>query len=565
MATTENLERLEGLVKTLTPLATKQRGELIEAGQWNALVDGVLEVARASLAGAVDESVPQHKHTDMVALEWLTPKLRDLVSGGALSDPASQSALSKLERKIDRLATRMDELADKFSRFQADLSGVQTKDIVRQNEVTELGRKIDGVRDSRDDIAQLRTSLNSISTDVQTAVAAVGSLTSGGQLIDVAGLVGRVDQLDGLRDALTTPAGNILSAAEYERRLEELRAQLVTEDELRGSLDGLRDEFGGFDTSSILDEARAAGRASVDAALNSFRTTNAAELDRRFAAQEATLDDRVQAATSDLTNSILDDARGQWEPALTDGLAKLETTVTTLETMRDTATRNALTQELGRVEGSIANQASKAASDAVNAALVDVRADMALSNDRLATVEGRAGANALAIAANDTKLDATRRALDADNAKLQQTLSARITDLERGLDGRIDARTTIMRDGLLADLKTDVTALGRDIESRLGATIRGTVVTEVGVTSGRLRSEIASMVDTEVASVREDINTRIEAGLATNAARVSGLVTNEVRLATSDLDNRVARAVSAFQPEITRLVTDRAVVRPPRG
>ena len=122
-----------------------------------------------------------------------------------------------------------------------------------------------------------------------------------------------------------------------------------------------------------------------------------------------------------------------------------------------------------------------------------------------------------------------------------------------------------MRDGLLADLKTDVTALGRDIESRLGATIRGTVVTEVGVTSGRLRSEIASMVDTEVASVREDINTRIEAGLATNAARVSGLVTNEVRLATSDLDNRVARAVSAFQPEITRLVTDRAVVRPPRG
>lgn len=565
MATTENLERLEGLVKTLAPLANKQRGELIEAGQWNALVDGVLEVARASLAGAVDETVPQHKHTDMVALDWLTPKLRDLVSGGALSDPASQSALTKLERKIDRLATRMDELADKFGRFQADLSGVQTKDIVRQNEVTELGRKIDGVRDARDDVAQLRTSLNSISADVQTAVAAVGSLTAGGQLIDVAGLVGRVDQLDGLRDALTTPAGNILSAAEYERRLEELRAQLVTEDELRGSLDGLRDEFGGFDTSSILDEARAAGRASVDAALNSFRATNAADLDRRFAVQEATLDDRVQAATSDLTASILDDARAQWQPALNDGLAKLEADVEQSELARDAATRTVLTQELVRVEGSIANQASKAASDAVNAALVDVRADMALSNDRLATVEGRAGANALAIAANDTKLDATRRALDADNAKLQQTLSARITDLERGLDGRIDARTNIMRDGLLADLKTDVTALGRDIENRLGATIRGTVVTEVGVTSGRLRSEIASMVDTEVASVREDINTRIEAGLATNAARVAGLVTNEVRLATSDLDGRIERAVSAFQPEIVRLATGRTVVRPPGG
>lgn len=563
MATTENLERLEGLVKTLAPLADKQRGELIEAGQWNALVDGVLEVARASLAGAVEETVPQHKHTDMVGLEWLTPKLRDLISGGALTDPASQSALAKLERKVDRLAVRMDELADKFSRIQADLAGVQTKDVVRQNEVTELGRKIDGVRDSRDDVAQLRSSLSTISTDVQTAVAAVGSLTSGGQLIDVAALVGRVDQFDGLRNALTTPAGNVLSAAEYERRLEELRAQLVTEDELRGSLDGLRDEFGGFDASSILEEARAAGRAEVDGALVSFSATNAADLDRRFAAQDATVDDKVQAATADLSTTILDQARAQWEPALKDGLSGLETTIGTLETMRDTATRNVLTQEIARVEDSVADQASKAASSAVDAGLADVRTDIAQTDERLAAVEGQAGANALAIAGNATKLDSTRRALEASDAKLQQSLSARITDLEKGLDGRIDARTNVMRDGLLADLKNDVSALGRDIENRLGSTIRGTVVTEVGVTSGRLRSDIASLVDTEVASVREDINTRIEAGLTTNAARVSGLVTNEVRRATGDLDGRVERAVNAFRPEMERLATGRPVVRPP--
>ena len=91
MASTENLERLEGLVKTLTPLAGKQRGELIEAAQWNQLVGAVLEVARASLAQAVEDTVSDHKHTDMVALEWLTPKLRDLVTSGMLSDPASES------------------------------------------------------------------------------------------------------------------------------------------------------------------------------------------------------------------------------------------------------------------------------------------------------------------------------------------------------------------------------------------------------------------------------------------------------------------------------------------
>lgn len=554
MATTENLERLEGLIKTLAPLATKQRGELIEAGQWNALVGGVLEVAKASLAGAVEETVLQHKHTDMVGLEWLTPKLRNLVSSGSLSDPASQGALSKLDRKLDRLATRMDDLADKFGRVQADLSGVQTKDIVRQNEVTVLGRKVDGVRDSRDDVAQLRTSLNTISVDVQTAVAAVSSLTTGGQLIDVAALAGRVDELDGLRDALTTPAGNILSAAEFERKLEELRAQLVTEDELRGSLDGLRDEFGRFDSSSILDEARAAGRNAVDAALVSFSAANSVELDRRFAAQETSVDDKVQAATTDLTNSILDDARRQWEPAFKDGLTGLQTTITNQEIMRDTATRNALNQDLVRVEGRVATQAAKAATDAVASALDEVQASLDTNERRLSKVEVQSASNDTQIGVNATNLAVSRRNFEAANAKLKQSLSEQIQDITKQLDTRVDGRIEVLRSGLKEDLARDLSSLGRDIEKRLSGTIRRVAVTEVGITSGRLRNQIASMVDTEVAFVRENINTRIEAGLATNAARVSGMVTNEVRLATADIDSRIERVVGAFQPEINRLV-----------
>lgn len=564
MATTENLERLEGLVRTLTPLADKQRGELIEAADWNQLVDSVLEVARASLAQTVDETVPQHEHTDMVGVEWLTPKLRGLVSGGGLSDPASASAIAKLERKVDRLAARMDELSDKLGRVQADLAGVQTKDVVRQNEVTELGRKVDGVRDSRDDIAILRSSLDGISADVRTAVAAVGSLQSDGQLIDVAALVGRVDALDGLRDALTTPAGNLLSAAEYERRLEELRAQLVTEQELRNTLEELRGELGGFDAATLLDEAKAAGRAEVEAALDGFRDANSSDLDRRFAGLEATLADRVTTATEDLATSVLADARGQWEPALSDGLATLESNIARAEGARDDATRTALSQDISRVEASVAERASNAASDAVGTALAGVTGDIAANRDRLAGLADRATANTNAISANATKLETTRRNLEAADARLQQTLSTRIAELENGLDGRIDSRTSVLRDGLREDLRNDVAALGRDLETRLGNTIRGAVVTEVGVTSGRLRSEISSMVDTEVAAVREDINTKIQAGLATNAARMSGMVTNEVRRATADLDGRVERAVNAFLPELERIVTDRPIV-PPRG
>jgi len=565
MPTIENLERLEGLVKTLTPLAKKQRGELIEAAQWNQLVDSVLEVAQAGLAEAAEETVPQHKHTDMVGLGWLTPKLRELVTGGVLSDPASESALAKLERKIDRLAARMDELADKTGRIQADLAGVQTKDAVRQSEVTELGRKIDGVRDSRDDVAQLRTSLNSISTDVRTAVEAVGSLQSGGQLIDVAALADRVDALADLRDALTTPAGDILSAAEYERRLEELRAQLVTENELRDSLEGLRGEFGGFDTNSILEGARAAGRAEVDAAIASFRTANSADLDRRFAAFDATVNSLVSTATEDLATAILTDARGQWEPALNDGLAKLESNVTQAEAARDAATRAALAQDIEDARSSIATVAADAANKALDGALADVQTRVDANTARVAGVEKQIASNATEIAANATKLETTRRKLEAADAKLQQTLSTRITDLEGSLDGRISADTSALRSSLLEDLKSDVTALGRDIEKRLGSNIRGTVVTEVGITSGRLRSDVSSVVDAEVAAVREDMNAKLEAGLASNAARLSGMVTNEVRLATGDLDQRVDRAVNAFLPEVRRIASGQPVLHPPGG
>ncbi len=565
MPTIENLERLEGLVKTLTPLANKQRGELIEAGQWNQLVDGVLEVARASLAQPVDESVPQHNHTDMVGLEWLTPKLRELIEGGPLADPSKEGALAKLERKVDRLTARMDGLADKLGRIQADLAGVQTKDVVRQNEVTQLGRKIDGVRDARDDVARLRTSLDSIASDVQTAVAAVGNLSADGQLIDVAALVGRVDSLDGLREALTTPDGNVLSAAEYERRIEELRAQLVTEDELRTSLEDLRGEFGGFDTGTILDEARLAGRAEVDAALARFRTDNTAALDQRFAALDASLDARVATATGDLGTTILNQARPQWEGAITDGLSGLEETIGSMEAMRDTATRNALTQEISRVEGSIGNLASRAASDAVAGSLAGVQAGIDANGARLSSVEAQSARNGTDIAANATRLETTRRNLAAADARLEQTLGTRIDDLSTGIDTRIDARIPALRSGLREDLRGDLNALGRDIETRIGGNIRGTVATEVGITSGRLRSEIAAMVDTEVAGVREDITTRIEAGLATNAARVSGLVTNEVRRATGDLDGRVERAVNAFMPEVERRIGNQPIIRRPIG
>ena len=83
MPTVADLERLDALVKRLVPLADVQRGELIQAQQWNLVVGALIEVARAVLAEEREGHVAAHGHPDQVTPGWLDPRLRTLVERGA--------------------------------------------------------------------------------------------------------------------------------------------------------------------------------------------------------------------------------------------------------------------------------------------------------------------------------------------------------------------------------------------------------------------------------------------------------------------------------------------------
>lgn len=96
-----------------------------------------------------------------------------------------------------------------------------------------------------DDLLLLRRQLESVSNDVKRAVSAADRLTVNGELVDIGGLVTKVAAVEKLRDALTLPPGEILTANRLEQRLTELTNTLVTERELDDALRNRRVELAG--------------------------------------------------------------------------------------------------------------------------------------------------------------------------------------------------------------------------------------------------------------------------------------------------------------------------------
>src|SRR5918992_886787 len=110
MPTVEEIDRLTALLARLGPLADAQTGELIRAEDWNTVVDVLVEVARALIEDQ-ERPVRPHDHPDQVQLGWLDPRLRQVVEGGPLADPANIARVDSLERADERLQAALDGLA----------------------------------------------------------------------------------------------------------------------------------------------------------------------------------------------------------------------------------------------------------------------------------------------------------------------------------------------------------------------------------------------------------------------------------------------------------------------
>ena len=265
MPTVGELERLSALVARLTPLSTQERGDLITADDWNLLVGAVLEVARAVVDRDGEAAVPPHDHPGQVSLGWLDPKLRGLVERGGLQDPEGSVRLTGAERAVAGAGARIDARERSLDGLRGALGGFETEQLNQRNSLAGLGRAVDNVADPRDELLEFRSTLDSVRAEVSASSAVVRGFADA----KPDDILRRLALADELRERLTTATGLLLDASEFDRRLTDLRATLVTESELTEAIKKIRTPSDLIDKIRplITEESRLAATTAANAAI----------------------------------------------------------------------------------------------------------------------------------------------------------------------------------------------------------------------------------------------------------------------------------------------------------
>jgi hypothetical protein len=557
MATVAELERLQALVSRLTAVGSKQRGELIEAADWNGVVGAVIEVARAVLGDDRGDVVPDHTHTDQVTTGWLDTRLRTLVLGGPLADPAAESRLAALDRRVVRIAERIDELGAAIGRVRTDVGEVSTRDLSREADLTRFGRRLDGLGDARLDVADLRGTLRALEVEVSRAVEVGRQLEVDGQPLDVSQLVARVSAVEELRTRLTRADGSLLDAAAVDRQLSELQTTLVTEAELDEALSTVRGGISEEDRAALLETARAAAVEVATDAAQTVADALRAEIPQRLAAVDEKVAAAVSAASEALSQDLLEQTRAEITAAVTAADQAVREELGASFQGGLTQIRNELEERLTSLSDQMSFLVSSTVAEQLPPALAPIqtrvgevaeRADAALAT--AATADARSVATA-------TRVEEVRREAAAERAQLAATQGKRIDDLEASLDGRIGVAVEGMRASLAADLRTDFDTARRDLEVSLTETVQKAASAEVQLLANQLRGEVRQVVTDELAAARTSLNQAIDERFSLNENRIAGLVADEVRRATGDLPQLVRHEIEAFRPELMKEVDAR--------
>ena len=405
MPTVAELERLDALIKQLQPLALKQRGELIAAADWNVAIGALIEVARATLTSGESDTVAAHEHNDQVSIGWLDPRVRQLVTGGGITDPAIDSEFRKLRRDLTGVVTRLDRVGAEVDTARTRLAEVATNDIVRDAAVTRIDRKVLGAAESREDIADLRTTLRTLETEVGRAVEVGALLEVNGQTVDVPGLVERVAAVETLRDRLTRPDGELLDATTFEQRLAEVQGSLVTSDALTTALADLRDDIGGggFDLNEVLDAARGAGRVAATESVNTLGTELRSSISTRFGEIDATVEAAVSRSTTALVDTVAGRVRSDIEPTIASGDAAVRAAIEAALDQRITAANQLVDQRLNAISASVTTQVAGELDTRLAAALGAFDTRVAGIETSVGQLSTRASSNESAISDLDTR------------------------------------------------------------------------------------------------------------------------------------------------------------------
>ncbi len=341
------LDRIAALADLLTPLDGRQRGEPIQADQWNALVAvlrGILEIDKSQETG-LEQSLADsyaradHEHLGQVSLPWLDVDLQDrMVTGGS----GSISVRGQLTDVVNRLAdvtSTVSDLSARLELIQKRSDDTAVDELGRSSKLRALETRFNGVEDLRGLVTSVSGEVQRLQPDVQTVLDLRSQLTTdAGEPIDVRALNGRVGSLAGsLTDATSGVDGTPLRMRDLQLDVRELQDVVGL-----GAGGGLEERFAAL--GAQLSDALTA---SLDQRLTSAQQDLEARVDQRLddlqASVDATIDAKLADVIETVTQRVLDTATGQITDAV---VAKVLDQVKELVDQRLNEVTDKLTQQV---------------------------------------------------------------------------------------------------------------------------------------------------------------------------------------------------------------------------
>lgn len=422
MPTAREIDRLREVMERLSALGNARRGGPIRASDWNALVSAVRELARSVLGtDDADAVVQPHDHVGEVQLSWLAPEVRRPLE--SVGRPQDAWYVADLRRAVARQDARLEAVGQDLDRARGLVTGVRTRDTVREAELNRLRTLVDGARDEREDLARLRAGLERLRSDVARVAEVGAGLEVDGEPVDLADVARRVGQLEGLRERLTRPDGSLLDASMFETRLAGLRADLVTENRLEEALEASTSAIPDDVVAGIEERVQESVRGILPGRLDELSEAVRADVTERLSDVDARIARHVETqrpemiaqVASELRGTIEDAARRAADAALGDARTQLEATEERLRTFAQEQV-STLEERLPDLIGGAVERRIEAATASLSGGLEDLRERLEREAARVDEQEQKIGVIRSDVASsieviNDAQ-DRTRRALE---------------------------------------------------------------------------------------------------------------------------------------------------------
>ena len=500
MATTLQLERIATLVDKLNPVANKQRGMRIEAGEWNVLIDvlrGILQVDRTQ-EDSTQSSLAQsfaaidHVHLGQIDITWLDADLQAQLGGQqSQGSVLTRTALGEATQKINSLGTEVARLSTLAETHQLLLDRASVDAADRSKVLSQFDARFAGIENLRTLVSAVSNDVNGLRGNLDTVLQLRTSLSdANGNPIDVAQLKTQIGDLQTLRDNLKGVDGNLLRMRDIEVRLNEIG------------------DAAGVGGAGGLDQRIATATGQLKEQLNALQ-------DERDGALQQALTDGITSSEGRLRNELnaTVDARAQ-----------------TLEQNLNTRIGDSETRTNASMDARIAKSAESVGKTANDNAVT-------LIDKRLAGVPEQVRATTAEM------ITALRTDL---STQISANVNAALDTRFKGLQTQVDTRLVSI-EGRVADFEKRIPSLVASGIDTLRADLANQISEQVKINTEALRGDLQNVISEQIKGNLAEVQTQLDTHISDSVnARLAGLdeiVAKSVATATRDLPQKIGAEV----------------------